>query len=274
MKTYMRCCSILMTTLLGAALARGVDPQGNQTAEPSGANPQRDIARLAELAGGTDVLATPEKANEKRPYLSPGVGEIVKMQEAGLDSPVLQAYVENSTILYRVTADDLLYLHEHQIAPALITALIKRGAELRAQAAQRESQDRAAQAAAAAATPNVTAPTYATPVQPAAPVYVQGYTSEAYTPYPAYGYGPSVYYAYCSPSYSSCYRPYGYYPYANCGYSPWLGFSASFAFGNSHYNGAHYNGGNYIGAHYSGSGAHYSGGGAHYSGGGAHASHR
>src|SRR5712691_11012687 len=85
MKTELRCCCILMTTLLGLALARGVEFQGAQTAEPSGPNPQRSLARLAELAGGTDVVAKPDNAREKRPYLSPGVAEIVRMQEAGLE---------------------------------------------------------------------------------------------------------------------------------------------------------------------------------------------
>jgi hypothetical protein len=187
-----------MTTLLGLALARGVDPQNEQTTEPSGANPQRSLARLAELAGGTDVLAKPDNAKEKRPYLSPGVAEIVRMQESGLEGPVIQAYIENSTVLYRANADDLVYLHEHQVAPALITALIKRGAELRAQAAQKESQDRAAQQATAAAAapsaapPAYAAPTYVAPAQPAYPsyeAYPVSYPSYAYAAYPGYGYG-------------------------------------------------------------------------------------
>src|SRR6185295_4487552 len=234
MKTCLRCSLLMLTVLLGGSLAHG---QNDPAPESSGPNPQRDLGRLAQLAGGTDAVAKPENGREKRPYLSPGIAEIVRMQEAGLDAPVIQAYIENSTILYRANADDLVYLHEHQIAPALITALIKRGAELRAQAAEKASQNQAVQAQ-AQASQAAAAPSYTTPVQPSAPVYVQSYPTEAYTSYPAYSYAPPVYYAYSSPYYSSCYRPYGYYggygyrSYPNSVfYAPRLGFSAHFAFG-------------------------------------------
>src|ERR1051326_7837229 len=242
MKTGMSSCFLLVTSLLGLTLARGIETQNHPATEPSGANPQRSLARLAELAGGTDVVAKPDNAKEKKPYLSPGVAEVVRMHEAGLDAPVIQAYIENSTILYRVNADDLVYLHEHQIAPALITALIKRGAELRAQAAQaqKESQNQAAQAQ-ATASPTVAAPAYTAPAQPSTPIYVQSYPSDAYATYPAYSYASPIYYASSYPSFG--YRPFGF-----CGFrpcvtssfcSPRFGFSANFVFGNSRFHGGH-----------------------------------
>jgi hypothetical protein len=274
MKILLSFPTILAATLLSGGLVLGADPEENTI--PAGPNPERNLARLAALAGGTEALPKPDNDKDRRLSLSPGVSEVIRMQEAGLGDAVIQAYIENSTAVDHVNADDLVYLHEHKIAPANITALIKRAGELRT---QKESQNRAAQAQAAAQpAPAVAPPTYAAPAQPAAPTYVQSYPAETYSTYPAYGYSSPIYVGfgyyggYGYPYYGYGCRPYygyGYYPgYSHC-YRPYGygGISANFVYNSGHSSGgAVYHGGG--GVYRGGGGAYHGGGGVYRAGGG------
>ncbi len=171
--------------------------------------------------------------------LSSGIAEIVKMVEGGVEPTVIDAYIQNAYVPFSPSAAEIISLHELGVSSHLITALIRRGGELRAQQAQasKEMQSRLAQQQSVAVASNYqqAAPAAYTPLtQPVSyNDYLNSYPSYAYS-YPAYSYPYVGYpaYSYASPFYSSYYfwpyrsyrypvRSYGY-----CApYSPRLNFS-------------------------------------------------
>ncbi|MBU6400455.1 MAG: hypothetical protein KGS61_09070, partial [Verrucomicrobia bacterium] len=122
--------------------------------------------------------------------VSAGLAEVVKLAQAGVEPDVLLAYVQNSPVAYNPTAEDLVYLHDVGIGPAVITAMIDHGKQVRDQAAQ-------AMATASVAAPppsdssvpavpppeNPTAPPTPDAQVAAAPPPVAGHPAES----PAYG---------------------------------------------------------------------------------------
>ncbi|MHB8523030.1 MAG: DUF6600 domain-containing protein [Limisphaerales bacterium] len=95
-------------------------------------------AASANTAGLTNVASTEAKPRAKIPPViptSPGLAEIVKLAQAGVEPDVLLAYVENSEVTYNPTADELVYLHDVGISPSVVTALVQHGNQLRNQAA-------------------------------------------------------------------------------------------------------------------------------------------
>jgi hypothetical protein len=109
---------------------------------------------------------------------SRGVGDVVKMLDAGVDTEVVKTYIENAPIAFQPTANEIIALHERGVSSDLITAMLHRGGELRAQA-------RSAQ-------PVAQAPAAPPPAAyPAAPPVNYGYPDQ--TVYPAYSYGDYAY---------------------------------------------------------------------------------
>jgi hypothetical protein len=104
--------------------------------------------------------ATPAAAADKA-ALSAGIEEILKMVDAGVSKEVIKAYVENSPIAYNPNAADLIALKERAVTDDITTVLVKRGAEVRAQASQASASAAVAQASTGAASPNAAAPAYA-----------------------------------------------------------------------------------------------------------------
>jgi hypothetical protein len=210
-------------------------------------------------------------ASAKAPYLSAGLPEIVKMHKAGVDASVLMAFVQNSPVAYHPSAKEIIYLRDQGLSSEIISALLRRGGELRDRAAEaaREERSRTAPAPAPVAPP---APASPAPPQAAAstPVVVYAnstypvYTTPTYVSYASYGYGVPAYYG------NSYYRPscYSYragcYPYAYGGYrSSWYpSFYAGYRSGcySGWGFGVGYGGGRYYGhggGHYYGHGGGY-----------------
>ncbi len=162
--------------------------------------------------------------------ISPGVMDLVKMSDAGMDSAVIKSFVENSSTGYSLKTDEIIYLHNHGIPDSIITTMIQRGGELRAQTAPAKAVNPAPQTAS---------------------------TAYVYSGNPSYVYtSPSSYVGY--PAYSYCYP--GSYYYGSPYYWPPVGFS--FSFGSSGYH-SHYGGG----GSYGGGGIHVNhggGGGMHH----------
>jgi hypothetical protein len=236
----------------------------------------------------------------RTPYLSAGLPEIVKMHKAGVDASVLLAFVQNSPTAYHPSAKEIIYLRDEGVSSEIISAMLRRGGELRDRSAEatREERSRATPPPAAPAAPST--PAGPSPPQAAVPapevVYANnpypGYTYPTYVSYPAYGYTwPAYYnYSYCRPYYrSSCY-PYAYggyrsscYPSFYAGYrSSWYpsvyagyrsgcysGWGVSVGYGGGRYYG--HSGGSYYGhgggAYYGHSGSYRSAGGSHGGGG-------
>ncbi len=170
--------------------------------------------------------ATPLTQKLKSASVSPAVREIVQMSDAGMDASVIQTFVENSSIAVNPKAGDILYLHEHGISGAIITAMIQRSARLREQSSYQETIAAPPAPAQVSARPAVApaqtvAPTYAAPapsptyVYPAAPTYVYSYPDVTYIPYRSYNY--------FSPSYSR--------PYIGLNYSFGLGGYSHYSYG-------------------------------------------
>src|ERR1017187_9552530 len=129
---------------------------------------------------------------------SPGVADIVKLVEAKVDPEVIKTYVTSSRTAYNPSATEIIALKDRGVAPEILTAMLQRGAEVRAQSM------RAAQAAPNAAVPQISpgavnpyapAPGYdysAQPVYPNYPNYTYSYPAYSYD-YPSYAYGYPVY---------------------------------------------------------------------------------
>src|SRR5205823_13906743 len=86
-------------------------------------------ATVAAIPGATNLTAAPAEAVPKivtaPPKLSPGVDEIVQLAQAGVGDEVLQAYIENSPVAYRLNVDELLYLHDLGLSAETIAAMVR-----------------------------------------------------------------------------------------------------------------------------------------------------
>ena len=71
----------------------------------------------------------PDKLN-----ISPALGEVVKLIQAGVSEEVLLAYVTNSTEIYELGSDEIVYFHDLGVSSSVITALIQRNVSPETQA--------------------------------------------------------------------------------------------------------------------------------------------
>jgi hypothetical protein len=222
---------------------------------------------------------TENTAPARSPYLSAGLPEILKLHKAGVDGAVLLAFVQNSPTAYHPSAKEIIYLRDQGISSEIISAMLRRGGELRDRAAEaaREERSRTTPPPSIPAAP--AAPASPAPPQAAAPAPVVVYASQPYpvytTPtyvtYPAYGYAwPACYnYSYGRPYYSyrcwgSSYYRAGYYPSVYAGYRSgcYPGRGLSVGYGGGRYCG--------LGGSYRHAGGSYSHGGTSRHGGGFH----
>jgi hypothetical protein len=186
---------------------------------------------------------------------SAGVADIVKMVDAKVDTEVISTYIKNSPTAYNPSATEIIALKDHGVGAGIITAMLQRGAEVRAQAMRTASAAPAPSVPPAA--PGAAGPYYDFSTQPAYPSYI--YPASSYA-YPAYSYANPVYYigGYDYGNYWPSYGPafsFGFYPY--CGYGgrsfcstghhqPYgyggRGYGYGYG-GHSYYGGSVYNGG-------------------------------
>lgn len=162
----------------------------------------------AQTANRRPDLVTVQKQNPGTVRVNGAAGllaDVKRLLEAGTDSEVVKAYIENWTGRFYVTADDILRLHEIGASADVLTTLIKRSGALRAQA-------EAAQTAAARTNAPATAPGTVYQVPPADSAYTY---SQTY-PQAASPYYSAPYYYYYNYWYQNAYSPfrYGYWPYS------------------------------------------------------------
>jgi acidic type I keratin len=146
------------------------------------------------------------------------VKEVEKLAASGTDPAVMKSFIESWPTPYRVTADDILRLHNEKIPSDVLTTLIQHGAELGTQAAASAM----AQQPGVMGVPPAMSPTPGPEVTYPAPDYsvMPNYLD------PNYGYGyPDYSYAY--PYSYPYYSYYPYYPYYGYG---WPFYSYSFAY--------------------------------------------
>ncbi len=58
--------------------------------------------------------------------ISPAAAEIVKLAQAGVDETVMMAFVTNSTNVFQLTSDNLVYLNDVGVPAAVVTAMLQR----------------------------------------------------------------------------------------------------------------------------------------------------
>jgi hypothetical protein len=244
---FSRYATLFATALVSPWLATSLSGQENSSAPPV-------------YYSQTAVEGAPEGgAPVAKP--SPAIADILKLLQAKVDSGVIKAYVDNSSIPYQPTAQELILLKQAGATPEVLKALIDHGATLQAQVAQyamppaNYAVTAAPRAAGASTAPqDYSQASYAQGGEDTSSTYTVPSYTYSYAVYPttSYGYGGSCWpwyvswswpwwsSAYCS-SYGywgGCY-PYGYYagyyPYGYCrGYYPYGYYHGYYPYGYKH----------------------------------------
>ncbi len=172
---------------------------------------------------GSPVRAA--ETNDAQPAnVLPWVSDVVKMNDAGIAQDVIGNYIKNTSARSTLTADDIIYLRDHGIPPATITAMIEHGAigqsaPMTASIPMPQSAAPVPAYAQGSASAILSASARIFRLQPASVVY-NNYA------YPDYGYSAPYYY-----NYYPAYYPVWYYPY---GFYGRFGFRRGFSFGGGH----------------------------------------
>jgi|GEM_PF-6284943 len=185
-----------------------------------------------------------QNVDTKSPQLSAGLADILKLKKSGIEESIILSYVKCSEVAYQPTADELIKLREAGVSAPVIDALLHRGDELR----QKAAEARKAQTQLQVTSPPEPVPVQNTNVSPSM-VYTPD-TSYAYYPYwPYYGCGtcgyPCYYYGGCYPSFTIGFGfgfGYGWYPYGCYGSYGYYGCYPYYC-GSYYYGGCH--GGSY-----------------------------
>lgn len=124
-----------LAALQGWSVLAQNGPKANSPAEST--TPQiassPTIKPATAKAGPSDPAEPGAKNTAQQPI---GTEEILKMLQAGVSKDVMKAYIETAPATFPLSATDLVTLKEHGVPDELTVALIKRGAELTAQANQ------------------------------------------------------------------------------------------------------------------------------------------
>lgn len=164
------------------------------------------------------AVAKPQAAAEpslaeklKLARLSPSAREVIKMADSGMDSALLQSYVENSSSVYSLSSDDVIFLHERGIPSSVITAMLQRSAKVRDQAAANTPPP----------APPAPAPVYQQPAQQPAPTYVvqQPAPAPIIVPGPSYTHATTPNVVIIGSRFSGSHYPRSYAPYFHFRYS-------------------------------------------------------
>ena len=178
-------------------------------------------APLLMSAQGQDGQAgAPSVAAATKPELkySPGVEEVFKMVDAGVSKDIVKTFIENSPIAYNLSAGDIIALKEHGVTDDLTAAMVKRRAELSAQAGQAFASVAASAEAAPAVSEGNAASGYLDPESYDFWWYYYAYprtlayaNQRLYAPYPPFSYSTPYAYGY--------YRPMPFRPYSPAAFS-------------------------------------------------------
>jgi hypothetical protein len=119
----------------------------NASSEPGGTNvvvqpaPVVAATNRPVAAGGTNApvpasvpVGTPVTTSVTPPaalQLSAPAGEIVKLTQAGVDANVMLAYVTNSVNTFALASDEIVYLNDLGVPPAVMTAMIQHDQRIR-----------------------------------------------------------------------------------------------------------------------------------------------
>ena len=203
-----------------------------------GSWPQNSNAQTPPAPAATDTSVVPATPVAPPPNIVPGspYAEVVRLTQAGVDESIITTYVQNSTSLFNLDSDKIIYLTNLGAPTTLVTAMMQRDQQLQQQfaanqAAQQAQQSPPAEAAPAPETTPSSTTDVTPPPAPDQPVTVN-YFYDNLAPYGSWvvvgGYGrcwrPTV----CV--YNSGWQPYcdnGHWVYSDCG---WY-WASSYAWG-------------------------------------------
>lgn len=158
------------TNLVTAAQAEPASPATNATTPAVVETTPTDLPAKPAPAPDADKLKLPENIKP-----SAALNDVIKMAQAGVDESVMLTYVTNSQHLFKLGADEIIYLKDIGVPDNVVTAMLERDQALSqalqaaAQAKAAEAQTAQAQAAAAAQAaaqtpaPEAAAPSYVNP---------------------------------------------------------------------------------------------------------------
>ncbi len=126
----------VLLALLGFPAPAQNGPTGPPS-PPDSATPQpassASVKPATAKAGQSETSGPGAKSPAQYPA---GVDELLKMVQAGVSKDVMKAYIETAQVASPLSAADIVALKEHAVPDDLTVALLKRGAELAAQANQ------------------------------------------------------------------------------------------------------------------------------------------
>jgi hypothetical protein len=127
----------LMAVFLAGLQSLPVAAQNGRTGAPPAAESAIPQTPNSASMKPATVKAEQNEPGAKSPAHPPAsVEEILKMLQAGVSKEVMKTYVETAQVASPLRAADIITLKEHGLPDDLTEALIKRGAELAAQASQ------------------------------------------------------------------------------------------------------------------------------------------
>src|SRR3989442_11277264 len=123
----------LMTvpTLLFAARSEPV--KSNTVSSDVPVNPAQPPAATEPAAAPSPKANGINKASQPA-RLSFGVDEVVKMYQGGVEADVILNYIENSSVPYHLSAEEVVHLHDIGVPSQIVTTLIRHGAKVQQQA--------------------------------------------------------------------------------------------------------------------------------------------
>ena len=142
MKTHFVMTTVPVTVIGGMILFLGCGAEPQKTGRGENGTAV-STATVAGAPAATNPAATPLQPVPgivpAPPRLSPGVDEIVQLAQAGVGEEVLQAYIENSSVAYKLGVDEILYLHDLGLSPETIGAIVRHGQSMQDQSAAQSS---------------------------------------------------------------------------------------------------------------------------------------
>jgi hypothetical protein len=143
--------SVFRKSLLAGVLAglQGLSTpaQAGQATTPSASEPA--TPQVTSSASTKPVKAEAGQSEPAEPHAASltqhqsGIDEILKMVQAGVSKDVMKTYIESTQVASHLSAADIVTLKEHSVPDDVTVALIKRSAELTAQASQAGSTNTA-----------------------------------------------------------------------------------------------------------------------------------
>ena len=126
MKKTFLLASAAVAVVAGATLLVGND----EAASPSPTNLPPTPAMATNVAAPAPAAAEPvpeTKIVAAPAVLSPGVEDVVQLARARVGDEVMLAYVEASTNAFRLSADEIIYLHDVGVSTEVVAAMVRHG---------------------------------------------------------------------------------------------------------------------------------------------------